>query len=93
MKQTAISQTHEKTLIEHLRRKVTKAETKNFYTLTEARRGAVIENVPSLKEGFQLRLVHHATDQAEEGTFHIIQTVGQTVVGGNTFVLRKAKKQ
>jgi len=93
MKQATINQTHERALTEHLRRKVTKAETKNFFTLTEARRGAVIENVPSLKEGFQLRLVHHAADQAQEGTFHIIQTVGQTVVGGNTFVLRKAKKQ
>jgi hypothetical protein len=92
MKQTELSATHGRTLEKFLGRRVTKSEVKHFYALADDKRGAEIANVPSVKEGFPLLFVYTATDSAPAGTFRLIQKVGDTIVGGNTFVLRRSKQ-
>jgi len=64
---------------------------KGFYALTDPLRGAEIGNVPTLKEGFPLRFVMQAGDGARTGTFEVIQTAAQVVLGGNTFILQIGK--
>jgi photosystem II stability/assembly factor-like uncharacterized protein len=92
LRQTAMTQAHAKALETFLRRKVTASEAKQFYAIAEPGRGAVIAGVPSLKEGFPLLLSYQATEKAQDDKLHLIQTVGEAVVGGNTFVLRVGKR-
>lgn len=93
LRQAAMTQEHAKTLEMFLRRRVTATEAKQFYVVAEPERGAVIAGVPSLKEGFPLLLAFQATEKAQDDKIHLIQTAGEAIVGGNTFVLRVGKQQ
>ena len=67
------------------------AETKAFFTLSDARRGATIENLPAASKRFPLLIVCQPRQAARAGAMTVIQHRGKKVLGGNTFVLRRAK--
>ena len=93
LKQVAVTKTQAKALAQFLRRGFyTASELKPFYTLTNPEKGAEIGKIPALKNGFPLLFVWQAGVSAQSGSFSLIQTAGETVIGGNTFVLR-AKQQ
>jgi photosystem II stability/assembly factor-like uncharacterized protein len=65
-------------------------ETNGFFTLSDAGRGATIENLPSSRKGFPLLVVCQPRRTAEAGAMTVAQERGERVLGGNTFVLRQA---
>jgi len=92
LKRATLNKTQVKNLTTSLGRDVAASELKNFYVVTSNERGAQIGKIPNVKGGFPLRFVWQANDAAQTGTFHLIQTEGNTILGGNTFVLRGRKK-
>jgi len=88
LKRTTATKKQITTLQKFLGREVKASELKHFYAPTEPKRGVEIANVPGAKTGFPLLFVVQADDSAQAGSFSLIQTVGQAVIGGNTFVLR-----
>jgi photosystem II stability/assembly factor-like uncharacterized protein len=93
LKRTAVNKSQAKNLSVAVGRDVAASELKHFFSVTNPERGAQIGKIPNVKGGFRLRVMLQANDQAEIGTFHVIQTAGDTILGGNTFVLRNKKKQ
>ena len=92
LKRTTASKKQITALQEFLRREVKVSEFKHFYALADPKGGAEITNIPRVKDGFPLLLVVQAGDRAKAGSFNLIQTAGQTVIGGNTFALRPRRK-
>jgi hypothetical protein len=88
LKRATLNQTHTRTLETLLNRKVTAAESKQFFTVTEPRKGAEIARVPTVKGGFPLRLAWQANDAARAGKVTLLQVAGEVIIGGNTFVLK-----
>jgi photosystem II stability/assembly factor-like uncharacterized protein len=92
LKQATMTTAQLKALTAYLHREPTKTEVTAFYSLTDVGRGAEISNIPTIKDGFPLRLVVQANDTAQSGTVHLLQMAGETILGGNTFVLRSGKQ-
>ncbi len=92
LKRTSLTNAQVRTLEEMLHRKLRRSELKYFYTLTQPQEGAEVAKVPALKNGFPLRFLCQAKAGAKSGAFTLLQMVGQRVVGGNTFILREAKR-
>src|SRR6266850_1406123 len=88
LKRTALTKAQIKALTALLNREPTKSELNGFLALSEPKRGAELSQIPTLKGGFPLRLVWQASKTAVPGTLHLIQSAGETIIGGNTFVLR-----
>src|SRR6266850_1122368 len=88
LKRTALTKAQIKALTALLNRVPTKSELNGFLALSEPKRGAELSQIPTLKGGFPLRLVWQASKTAVPGTLHLIQSAGETIIGGNTFVLR-----
>jgi hypothetical protein len=62
-----------------------------FLTVSDLRRGAAIENLPAAGKGFPLLVVYQPRQGARQGAMTVLQHRGKRVLGGNTFVLRRAK--
>lgn len=92
LKRATMNKTQAKSLTASLGRELTAAESENFYAVTDPERGAEIGKIPTLKGGFPLRLMWQANETARAGSFHLIQMAGNSILGGNTFVLRARKK-
>ena len=60
-------------------------------TVSDLRRGAAIENLPAAGKGFPLLVVYQPRQGARQGAMTVLQHRGKRVLGGNTFVLRRAK--
>ena len=75
-----------------LGRKPRAAELAGFFTVSDLRRGASIEGFPSATKGFPLLLVCQPGQGARRGSLTIVQQRGKRVLGGNTFVLRRARR-
>ena len=93
LKRITATKKHITTLQEFLRREVKVSEFRHFYALIDPKGGAEIANIPRVKKGFPLLLVVQAGDSAQTGSFSLIQTVGEAVIGGNTFVLRAGNQR
>lgn len=91
LKRATVNKTQARTLSASLDREVTAQELKHFYAVEDRVKGAEINKIPSVKGGFPMRLMWQANDSAQPGTFHIIQTAGNAIIGGNTFVLRSRR--
>jgi hypothetical protein len=74
-----------------LGRKPKAGETNAFFTLSDSRRGAKVENLPTTTKRFPLLIVCQPRQGARKGPITILQHRGKRVLGGNTFVLRQAK--
>ena len=90
LKKATLTKTQLTALERFLGRKPTAAETKGFFTLADARSGAVIENLPAASKSFPLLIVCQPRQGAREGAMTFLQQRGEQVLGGNTFVLRRA---
>lgn len=88
LREANMNKTQIKSLFAFLGREITAEELKRFFVLTEPEKGAEIGKIPTLREGFPLRIVLQASDTARPGSFNLIQTEGETIIGGNTFVLQ-----
>jgi hypothetical protein len=91
LKQTVIPKAHVESLTKFLGRTPKAAELKPFVAVTEPAQKVAVSRVPSLKNGVELLLSWKAGDNAESGVVNVIQMDGQNVIGGNTFVLRRAR--
>ena len=91
LKQTVIPKAHVESLTRFLGRTPKAAELKPFVAVTEPAQKVAVSRVPSLKNGVELLLSWKAGDNAESGVVNVIQMDGQNVIGGNTFVLRRAR--
>jgi hypothetical protein len=67
-------------------------ETRGFFDVSDPRRGAAIEGLPAASKGFPLLIVCEPRRGAPEGALIVLQERGNRVLGGNTFVLRRAAK-
>jgi hypothetical protein len=88
LKQAKMTTAQLKALTTYLHRVPTKSELRAFYSPTDIGRDAQISNIPTIKDGFPLRLALQADKSAESGTVHLLQMGGETILGGNSFVLR-----
>ena len=78
-------------LDDFLGRAPTSRETSGFFTLSDPGRGATIDNLPRSSKGFPLLVVCQPRRTAEAGAMTVAQERGERVLGGNTFVLRRAR--
>jgi photosystem II stability/assembly factor-like uncharacterized protein len=79
-------------LAKFLGRKPSAAETKHFFTLSDVRRGARIENLPAASKGFPLLIACQPRQRAAPSPLTVVQERGKRVLGGNTFVLQRAAR-
>jgi hypothetical protein len=89
LKRATLNQTQAKALAAMLNRDTTAAERKQFFTVSDPRKGAEIAKIPTVKGGFPLRLAWQAGDGARAGTVNVLQVAGDVIIGGNTFVLNR----
>ncbi len=69
-------------------------DTTRLYNLKDLSAGGTISGLKVPKRGLQAIVVIEADAGAEkEATFDIIQQEGETIIGGNTFILRAAKSE
>jgi hypothetical protein len=91
LKKTAPTKAQLAALKSFLGRTPKAAETRAFFTVADLRRGAAIENLPAAGKGFPLLFVCQPRQGAVQGAMTVVQTRSKRVLGGNTFVLRRAK--
>jgi hypothetical protein len=92
LKQATPTKTQLASLERFLGRPPKAAETKAFFTLSDPRGGATIENLPAASKSFPLLIVCQPRQGAAKGAMTIIQERGKRVIGGNTLILRRAAK-
>lgn len=76
-----------------LRRRLKRGEARSFHVVTNPRKGAVISKVPALDGGFPMLLLCKAGRAASAGSFHVVQEVGEQVLGGNTFIFHRQQSK
>jgi hypothetical protein len=86
-----LTQSDIEALEQFLHRPVRESELQHFYALARPREGAMIRNIPAIEEGFPVLFLYRVQRPARPGSFTIIQTVQERVIGGNTFILRLAR--
>jgi hypothetical protein len=91
LKKTAPTKAQLAALERFLGRKPKAAESKGFFTVSDLRRGATIENLPAAGKSFPLLIVCQPRQGARQGAMTVLQHRGKRVVGGNTFVLQRKK--
>jgi len=91
LKQTTPTKTQLAALERFLGRRPKAGETKGFFTVSDARRGATVEDLPAAGKSFPLLIVCQPRQGAPEGAMTFVQERGKRVLGGNTFVLRRAE--
>jgi photosystem II stability/assembly factor-like uncharacterized protein len=92
LKEATLSKAQLEALQTFLGRKPKVAETKPFFTLSDSRKGATIENLPAASKGFPLLLFCQPRTNATKTSLTVLQQRGKRVLGGNTFVLRRVAK-
>jgi photosystem II stability/assembly factor-like uncharacterized protein len=92
LRKVAVTQAQRAALARFLRRQPTARELAAFFVVSDVRRGGAIENLPASARGFPLRVVLQPRAAAAPGSLTIVQERGRRVLGGNTFVLRRARQ-